>query len=278
MVSSDYILSIVPPRDALTTARRVATASQLPSTSTKRQSIEDTDGLLTRRQPYYLDLNAISARLSAEVGSLFAGNQSALCHYLDGGIIGPPPSNDSPKAHWTKPSLIISGDVELPASFPRLAEVLNMKLVSAKIGAASTLKLSFAALTKGLTALSILSFSTAQRESLLPELLKHLDEYAPAVGSTAKKGVVGMAPKAYRWVDEMQMIGEAFDTEGHWDGIGAGVYDSFAEVYRSIAEDTVLKKEKTGDRRRGTTVEDAAEIISSGREDSMKQEKVRSTE
>lgn len=272
VVSSDYILSIVPPRDALATAHRVATAYQLPSTSAKRQSIEDVDGLPTRRQPYYLDLNATSSRLSTEVGSLFAGNQSALCHYLDGGIIGPPPSNNSPEGHWKKPSLVISGDVELPASFPRLAEVLNMKLVSAKIGAASTLKLSFAALTKGLTALSILSFSTAQQESLLPELLQHLDEYAPAVGSTAKKGVVGMAPKAYRWVDEMGAIGEAFDTEGHWDGIGAGVYNSFAEVYRNIAEDTVLRDEKTGDRRRGTTVEDAAEIIGSGRENLVKRE------
>jgi len=205
------------------------------------------------------------------VGSLFAGNQSALCYYLDGGIIGPPPSKDSPEGHWKKPSLIISGHVEFPASFPKLAEVLNMKLVSAKIGAASTLKLSFAALTKGLTALSILSFSTAQRELLLPELLKHLDEYAPAVGSTAKKGVVGMASKAYRWVDEMRAIGEAFDTEGHWDGIGAGVYDNFAEVYRSIAEDTVLGEEETRDCKRGTTVEDAAEIIGSRRGNPVKQ-------
>lgn len=221
----------------------------------------------TRRQPYYIDLNAISARQSNEVGSLFAGNQSAvLCHYLDGGIIGPPPSNDSPDGYWKKPSLVISGDVELvPASFPRLAEVLNMKLVSGKIGAASMLKLSFAALTKGLTALSILSFSTAQREELLPELLQHLNEYAPAVGATAKKGVIGTAPKAYRWVDEMRAIGEAFDSKGHWDGIGTAVYDGFAEVYRTIAEETVLGEEKTGDRRRGTTVEDAAVVIASGR-------------
>ena len=284
-ILSDYILSIVPPRDALTTARRVARACKLSSTRAKRQDIEDTDGLEARRHPYYVDLNAISGRLSAEVGSLFvetpsespssvSGPVSVVCNYLDGGIIGPPPSNistttttssssgtSSDYGSWKKPSLVISGDVELPATFPRLADILNMKLVSSRIGAASTLKLSFAALTKGLTALSILSFSTAQQESLLPELLQHLEEYAPSIASVAGKGVIGMAPKAYRWVDEMRSIGEAFDTEGCWDGIGAEVYDSFAEVYRTMAEDTALGGEKVGKRTRGTTVEDAAEII-----------------
>ena len=286
VILSDYILSIVPPKDALATARRVARACKLSSSRAKRQGIEDTDGLEVRRHPYYVDLNAISGRLSAEVGSLFVetpsespssvsgpGPASVVCHYLDGGIIGPPPSNistttttssssgtSSDYGSWKKPSLVISGDVELPATFPRLADILNMKLVSSRIGAASTLKLSFAALTKGLTALSILSFSTAQQESLLPELLQHLEEYAPSHASMAGKGVIGMAPKAYRWVDEMRSIGEAFDTEGCWDGIGAEVYDSFAEVYRTMA-DTVPGGEKVGKRTRGTTVEDAAEII-----------------
>ena len=284
VILSDYILSIVPPKDALATARRVARACKLSSSRAKRQGIEDTDGLEVRRHPYYVDLNAISGRLSAEVGSLFVetpsespssvsgpGPASVVCHYLDGGIIGPPPSNISTTTScssassdygvWKKPSLVISGDVDLPATFPRLADTLNMKLVSSRIGAASTLKLSFAALTKGLTALSILSFSTAHQESLLPELLQHLEEYAPSHASMAGKGVIGMAPKAYRWVDEMRSIGEAFDTEGCWDGVGAEVYDSFAEVYRTMAEDTALGGEKVGKRTRGTTVEDAAEII-----------------
>lgn len=270
-VLSDYILSIVPPADALHTAGRIAKASRLPSTLERRQGIEDTDGLPRRRNPYFLDLNAISNRQSAEAGSLFVDTStssedpSVLCHYLDGGIIGFTPSYNSSDGAWKKPSLVVSGDVELPSTFSGLSEVLNIKMVSPKIGAASTLKLSFAALTKGLTALSILSFSTAQQESLLPDLLQHLEEYAPALASITKKSVPGMAPKAYRWADEMRAIGEALDTEGHWDGTGAAVYNSFAEVYRTIAEDTVLGDEKTGRRTRGTTVEDTAEIIAANR-------------
>ena len=266
VVQSDYILSIVPPRDALATARRIADACKLSDTATKRESIEDPDGLPSRRKPYYVDLNATSAQLSSEVGSLFADSSSpssVLCHFLDGGIIGAPPSPNQ-DGNWKKPSMVISGSVDLPPSFGKLAETLNMKLVSPRIGAASTLKLSFAALTKGFTALSILSFSTVQRESLLPELLEHLEEYSPPIASIAGKGVIGMAPKAYRWVDEMRGIGETLDTEGCWDGLGENVYGSFAEVYRKIAEETVLGEERVGNRERGTTVEDVADIIASG--------------
>ena len=185
---------------------------------------------------------------------------SPRCHFLDGGIIGGPPSQNS-DGEWKKPSVVFSGAVDLPPTFAPLADVLNMKLVSARIGAASTLKLSFAALTKGLTALSILSFSTAQREDLLPELLDHLDQYSPRTAALARSGVIGMSPKAYRWVDEMRGIGEAFDREGGWDGIGSSVYGGFAEIYRSVAEDTILGQERVEARQRGTTVQDAAITI-----------------
>jgi hypothetical protein len=184
-----------------------------------------------------------------------------LCHFIDGGIIGGPPSQDAATQEWKKPSVVISGSVEFPSTFASLSETLNMKLVSPKIGAASTLKLTFASLTKGLTALSILSFSTAQAENVLPELLQHLDAYSPHTAALSKKGVTGMPPKAYRWVEEMRGIGEAFDTEGHWDGVGGSVYDGIAEVYRTVAEETVLGEEKVGQRSRGKTVEDVAKIL-----------------
>lgn len=263
VIQSDYIFSIVPPRDALATAKRIAQTCKLSDTATKREGIEDPDEQRTRRRPYYVDLNAIAPRLSSEIGSLFADRPdnscSALCHFLDGGIIGAPPSQNPQDGNWKKPSLVISGSVDFPPSFSLLAETLNMKLVSPKIGAASTLKLSFAALTKGLTALSILSFSTAENESLLPELLRHLEEYSPSIAGAAKRGVTGMPPKAYRWVEEMRGIGEAMDGQGHWDGLGRNVYGSFAEIYRGIAEDTVLGEES------GETAKETVEVIASQR-------------
>lgn len=258
VIQSDYIVSIVPPRDALATAQRIATAAQLPDTPTRRA--ERVGGAPSK--PVVLDLNAIPPRLSRQIASLFAPAQGddGWCHFLDGGIIGGPPSLQD--GRWKKPSVVVSGAaVELPATFGRLAETLNLKIVGPKVGSASALKLTFASLTKGLTALALLSFSTAQSESVLPELLQHLEEYSPQTASLTTRGVVAMAPKAYRWVDEMRGIGEAFDTEGHWEGRGAAVYDAFAEIYRTVAEDTVLGEEKVGKRNRGKTAEDVAAIL-----------------
>lgn len=157
------------------------------------------------------------------------------------------------------------GTVDFPPSFTKLSEVLNLKIVSTTVGSASTLKLSFAALTKGLTALSILSFSTAEKESVLPELLEHLEAYLPHTAALCTSGVTGMPPKAYRWVEEMRGIGEAFDTEGSWRGLGERVYGAFAELYRTVAEETVLGEERVGKRSRGKTVEDVAQIMARNR-------------
>ncbi|KAF3387591.1 hypothetical protein F1880_000622 [Penicillium rolfsii] len=285
VAQADYILSIVPPRNALATAQRIAGACTNPDTAHERAAIDDINGQPSRSPLYFLELNATAPRLAGELADLFAENEAATsssfvrCHFLDGGIIGGPPKQapaaapaatpdaDRLPAPWKKPSVILSGPVvdHLPSTFAKLASVLNAKIVSPRIGAASMLKLTFAALTKGLTALSILSFSTAQRESLLPELLAHLDEYSPATAALARSGVVAMSPKAYRWEEEMLGIGEALDAQGGWDGVGASVYGGFAEVYRAVAEDTVLGEERVGARVRGTSVDDAAILIANRR-------------
>lgn len=256
-MQADYVFSIVPPRDALATGQRVAEACRLPNTGALRAAVEDSGPL------YFFELNAISPRLAGEIATLFRDESatSVQRHCLDGGIIGGPPAQKD--GAWTKPSVVLSGAAmeSLPSTFAGLAEVVNMKIVSPRIGGASTLKLSFASLTKGLTALSILSFSTAQQADCLPELLDHLDQYSPNTATLTRNGVIAMSPKAYRWVDEMSGIGEAFDTDGHWGGTGARVYGAFAEIYRAIAEETVLGEERVEHRTRGTTVEDAAQII-----------------
>ncbi|KAJ5514620.1 Dehydrogenase multihelical [Penicillium fimorum] len=273
VIQADYVLSIVPPRNAMATARRIADAYAQPSTGSLREALEDLESKPKRSKLYYLELNAVPARLVSEMAAQFdepttTTDSDRGCHFLDGGIIGGPPSQSTQDGSttWKKPSVVLSGVVDLAPAFATLADVLNIKLVSPRIGAASTLKLSFAALTKGLTALSILSFSTAQKESMLPELLALLEEHSPRTAALTTNGVIGMSPKAYRWEDEMRGIGETFDAEGGWNGVGAGVYGEFAEIYRTIAEDTVLGEERVEHRVRGMTVEDAAQIIAERRQ------------
>lgn len=266
VIEADYILSVVPPRDSLATARRIIDATLLGDTTTKRSKREGAP-----EKVYFFDLNATSPRLMRDVESLIPTPshtntpiaEKSIIHFIDGGIIGGPPFYVKADEKWKKPSIVISGSVEdSPPNFATLVETLNMKVVGPKIGSASALKLSFASLTKGLTALSLLSFSTAQSESVLPQLLEHLNEYSPKTAALTTAGATSMPPKAYRWVEEMRSIGEAFDTEGHWGGVGSSVYNAFAEIYRRVAEDTILGEEKIGKRERGQSAEDVAEILS----------------
>lgn len=122
----------------------------------------------------------------------------------------------------------------MPSSrFTALADVLNLGWRRrGLVRPASTLTRSFAALTEALTALSLVSPSTAQRESLLPESLDHLDAYSPHTTAFARAGVVGMS----QWVDEMRGIGETLDSKRGW------------EVYRIVAEDTILGRDRVEQR------------------------------
>jgi hypothetical protein len=154
-----------------------------------------------------------------------------------------------------------------------------MKVVGDTIGSASALKACFASLSKGMIALSILSFTTAHQAGVLPALEEHLKEFNPGALAVAKNGLTGMPPKAYRWVDEMRQINETFVEEGGFSpdvlkavedgGVGggaakAGVFEGVAEVYKLIADDTVLGQERVESRKRGMDVKDVVECIGEG--------------
>jgi Domain of unknown function (DUF1932) len=154
---------------------------------------------------------------------------------------------------------VLSGP-SLPTSHsPDLPNILNVTQISDRIGSASTLKSCFASLTKGLTALSVLSFTTAQSASLLPQLTSHLEKYSPDTLALISKSLPAMPPKAHRWVDEMRQIGETFAEAG---GLAEGrdVFDGFANVYQRVAEETELGRE----RKRGKSVEDVAGGVEDG--------------
>ncbi|MCJ1438354.1 hypothetical protein MMC27_007742 [Xylographa pallens] len=272
---ADYILSIVPPRDAFSIARRIEAASR----SAQRQQSTPL---------YFLDLNAVSPATSKAVAAHFSS--SPAIRLLDGGIIGGPPKLiETPDASFCtyKPSVVVSGPYPLhdaPENGQHLAQLLNVKHISAEIGPASGLKMCFAAMSKGFTAIAIESFTTAERMGVLPELQAHLKEYNPSAGASATRGLVGMPPKAYRWVAEMEEIARTMEEFGGFRSRGSGVsvededgqessgkrkgsegrggdlFRGVSDVYRFVADETRLGQEKTESRERGMTVEDVATL------------------
>ncbi|KAK4507318.1 hypothetical protein PRZ48_001053 [Zasmidium cellare] len=245
---ADYVLSIVPPRDAIATAQRIAKAVSHTNFNSRPNPL------------YFLDLNAISPKSSREIDSLFT--HTPQIHFIDGGIIGGPPSLKQ-DGTWSKPSIPLSGPHTLPST--HLATLLNTRHINSTIGSATGLKMCFASLSKGFTALAIQSFTTAQNLGVLDELRTHLDEYAPSTRTKAEKGLTGMPPKAYRWVAEMEEIAETFEADGGFND-AESIFRSVARVYEFVADGTELGKETVEGRKRGLTAEDVAVLMREGAE------------
>lgn len=246
---------MVPPRDATATAKRI---------------IDALVGTTSRNPPlYYADLNAVAPSTCRTIAALIEKSRAPI-RFVDGAIIGSPPSLKQPSgdtigdAEWSRPSLPTSGPHKLsdiPEFGEKLFSTLNMRHISGEIGAASGLKMCFASTTKGFTSIAIQSFTTAHRLGVLDELRSEMQRVSPAALKIAENGVIGMAPKAYRWVREMEEIALTFEEDG---GFSQDSFRGAAKVYKAVAEDSELGKERIGKRKRGTTVEDMAAALADG--------------
>lgn len=257
---SGLILSVVPPRDAVATAQRIVDA--LPSSPLSHPL-------------NFVDLNAVSPTTATRIASLF---ERTPVNFIDGCILGGPPrQSTSPDpgtngtsslpgaSGWITPSFPTSGPAsiaDIPALGPRLAPLLGESHISPAIGAASGLKMCFASLSKGLTAIAVQSFTTAHRLGVLPQLRGELKALLPDYAQAAERAIVTMPPKAYRWIHEMEEISATHrDVGGFAD---EAIFRGAAGVYRTVAEDSVLGQEQIGKRKRGTTLEDVAEAVAEG--------------
>ncbi|OHX00968.1 6-phosphogluconate dehydrogenase [Colletotrichum incanum] len=248
--SRSFILSVAPPKDALSIAQRIIHA-------TKVAKLE--------KPLYFTDLNAVSPATCKKIAGMFDRARSPV-RFVDGCIIGGPPKlkvDSGVAGSWYVPSMPASGQYPLGEACPELAETLNMRHISPEIGAASGLKMCFATATKGFMGLGIQAFTTASKFGVVDELRKEMREAAPGLLDFAEKSIPLVPPKSYRWVREMEEIsdthraGGGFQTEND-------VFRAMAELYRIMSEDPVLGAEKVEDRKRGETVNDLAAALAEG--------------
>ncbi|SPJ72698.1 uncharacterized protein FTOL_02427 [Fusarium torulosum] len=256
---SSVMLSIVPPKDAETTATRIINA---------------TASLDKPKELYFVDLNAVAPSTIKIVSAKIKASDLSI-RFIDGSILGGPPkvtaspdtetksSGSNDFSNWYRPSLPVSGPDSL-SSLPfgdKLVSVLNIKHISPDIGAASGLKMCFASMTKGFTAIATQAFTTAHNLGVLDVLKDEIGSFYPAFLNSAERSVPGMPPKAYRWVREMEEIALTFNEEAGWD---RAMFEGAASVYKDIAENEVLGSEKVGKRKRGTTLEDVSAVAAEG--------------
>jgi 3-hydroxyisobutyrate dehydrogenase-like beta-hydroxyacid dehydrogenase len=201
---SDLILSIVPPGDAVALAERLAPAI-------KRAG----------RKTVYVDCNAVSPQTAERIGEALDGTG---CIYVDAGIIGPPPGPN------TRTIFYASGPGA--KEFERLtAYGLTVRVMDGPNGAASAMKLSYAGITKGCTAIGAAMMLGATRHGTAGALLQELSESQPMLLNWMRGFVSRMPPKAYRWVAEMEEIAQ-FQAD---DPAARDIYLGIARFYEQIA-------------------------------------------
>lgn len=165
--------------------------------------------------PLYVDCNAISPATARTI-ALVVGDR-----YVDAGIIGGP---DAPRVYASGP--YASELTPLP---------LDLRVLDGPVGQASGLKMCYASLTKGLTALLTESMVTAAELGVGPALRAELADSQPQFLRTAERGVPGMVPKAYRWVAEMEEIAATFASIGLTPLMLQGAADVYRFVERARA-------------------------------------------
>lgn len=199
LASSEILLSICPPHAAATVAAEVAKYGFT--------------GL-------YVDCNAVSPERTRGIQRIV---EKGGADYIDGGIIGGPA--------WT-----CEAGTRLYLSGPRAAEVsvcfadspLSAPVISERIGAASALKMGYAAFTKGSTALLTAILGMVEKEGVRTDLAR---QWGDAFTAQTVRRVRDNTAKAWRFEGEMHEIAATF----HAAGLPGGFHQAAAEVFRRLA-------------------------------------------
>jgi len=207
IAASDIILSIVPPGEAIGLAARLAPALAAAA-----------------RKPVFADCNAVSPETVARIAAVLAPTG---CAFVDAGIIGPPPVGD---ARVTR--IYLSGPAA--ARVAVLGEYgLDLPVLDGPVGFASAMKLSYAGITKGFTALGAMMLLAAGRAGTAPALRAELAQSQPQLLGWLTRQAPRMPDKAYRWVAEMEEIA-AFTGD---DPAAGALFTAAARLYERLAAD-----------------------------------------
>jgi 3-hydroxyisobutyrate dehydrogenase-like beta-hydroxyacid dehydrogenase len=206
IAAADFVLSIVPPNEALPLAQRLAPALAA-----------------AHRKPVYADCNAVSPDTVSEIARVI---EPTGCPFIDAGIIGGPP-----RAGYGGPIFYYSGAAD--TGIERLNDHgLVFRPVAGPAGAASALKMSYGGITKGLTAVGSAMILAATRAGIAEALHAELAASQPNLMTYFTRSVPDMFGKAYRWVPEMEEI-------AHFSGdpVSREMYEAIAALYRQLAAD-----------------------------------------
>ena len=231
---ADLVLSIMVPSDASMLAQQVAKA------------LGD-----TRSNAYYADCNAVSPETTKAIEAIITG---AGGRYIDASIIGNPPRKGAFPRFYTsgKHSHIMS---EMDGMD------IVVKNLGNEVGRASGIKMCYAGLTKGTSALHVAVLSAAESLGLSEELGQELQSSQSHAFNQMNSGLSRLPARASRWIGEMEEIAATYEQLG----LPPHFHQGAAEIYRLLSESpfaTERAESVDQDRTTAQTIRSAVDLLS----------------
>ena len=198
---SDVVLSVCPPHAAVEVAESVAQ--------------HNFKGI-------YVDANAVARSTAEQVGAIVA---KAGASFVDGGIIGSPVT----RAGTTR--LYLSGVHAPEVAKLFSASMLDARAIGPEPGAASALKVAYAAWTKCTDALLLAIRALAAHEGVDQALMEEWSISQPELERRCNRAAAVAVPKMWRYVGEMEEIAATFKNAG----LPAGFHLAAAEICQRLA-------------------------------------------
>jgi len=202
---SDFALSVCPPHAAVDVA----------------QSVSGFGGV-------FVDANAISPATTREVAGIV---EAGGAEFVDGGIVGSPP-----RASGTT-RLYLSGETAEAVAGLFAGTVVDVRVVSDEVGAASAVKMAYAAWSKGTAAMLIAIRDLARAEGVEAALAEEWRLSVPDLPARLERALASAAAKGWRWVGEMEEIASTFSAAG----LPGGFHEAAAEMFRKLSAEPQRK-------------------------------------
>jgi 3-hydroxyisobutyrate dehydrogenase-like beta-hydroxyacid dehydrogenase len=204
LAGAEFFLSVLPPGEAEALAARLAPA--LAALASK---------------PAYVDCNAVSPQTALRIAEIVVPTGA---DFIDAGIIGGPPRPGY------SPTIYASGPDAGQSAVLRDWGI-DWRVIKGPIGAASGLKMSYAGITKGTTAIASAMLLGAARFGCGEALIAELTESQPELLDRFRESIPRMYDKAYRWVAEMEEISAFLEA----NPAARDIYAAVARLYGDIA-------------------------------------------
>ena len=212
---ADLILSILVPAEAAEVAASVARAIRA-----------------TGSRPTYADCNAVSPQTARSLEPLIT---EAGGTFADAGIIGGPPRDGyAPRFYTSGPGA--STLLELDG------RGIDVVQIGGNSGRASAIKMCYAAMTKGTTALQTALLVAAIRLGVYEELRDELLASQRPAFDQIELSVKRLPSVAYRWIGEMEEIAATFESVDVTPYFHLGA----ADVFRLVAGSDLAKEDVPG--------------------------------